>query len=235
MRWPTPLTPIIIAKLLGGSGGSVTPASIVTATGQMDLQQAADTLDNIGGEPKKLTVTVTQSGGVFSADKTFADIEAAIAGGKTIEATYLEDVFHLQYYEAEESVAFTNVADWTNSTVYGLEIRRLSIANDDTISYLTDDYEQRPRKVTDLASTSITLASAAANIIYEYGELSALTVTAATATGDFIIRFTSGSTATTTNFPASMVFPEAFAAEASTRYEISVSNGYAVVQGWPVS
>ena len=57
MRGHTPLTPIINAKLLGG--GSVTPASIVTATGQMTTQQKSDTLDNIGGEPKKLTVTVS--------------------------------------------------------------------------------------------------------------------------------------------------------------------------------
>ena len=218
----------------GGGGGTDSNAVHYSADTKTDAERAA-ALANVGGEPQKLVVTVTQSGGVYSADKTFAEIEAAIDGGKTIEATYLEDVFHLQYHEAEESVTFTNVADWTNSTVYGLEIRRLSIANDDSVSHLTDEYEQRPRKVTDLSSTSITLASAAANTIYEYGELSALTVTAATATGDFIIRFTSGATATTTNFPVDMVFPEAFAAEASTRYEISVSNGYALVASWPVA
>lgn len=89
--------------------------------------------------------------------------------------------------------------------------------------------------VTDTSSTSITLALAADNTIYEYGTLSALTVTAIPAAGDFIIRFTSGATATTTNFPASMVFPEAFSAEANTRYEINVSNGYALAVGWPVS
>lgn len=90
-------------------------------------------------------------------------------------------------------------------------------------------------KVTDLESTSITLALAADNTIYEYGELSALTVTSIENPADFIIRFTSGATATTTNFPASMVFPEVFAAEANTRYEINCSNGYALVTGWPTT
>lgn len=89
--------------------------------------------------------------------------------------------------------------------------------------------------VTDTTSTSITLASAADNTIYEYGELTNLTVTAIPANGDFIIRFTSGATPTTTSFPASMVFQSAFVATADTRYEISVSDGYAVVGEWPVA
>jgi hypothetical protein len=38
-----------------------------------------------------------------------------------------------------------------------------------------------------------------------------------------------------TTIPASIIFPEAFAAEANTRYEINVEDGYAVAVGWPVS
>ena len=93
----------------------------------------------------------------------------------------------------------------------------------------------KPVEVNDLVSSSVTLANAADNTIYTYGELTALTVTAITTPGDFIIRFTSGATPTTTNFPATMIFPEAFTAEAKTRYEINVSNGYALVTGWPIA
>lgn len=96
-------------------------------------------------------------------------------------------------------------------------------------------YQLKSTVVTDLSSTSVTLALAADNVIYEYGELTALTVTAIPVTGDFIIRFTSGATPTTTSFPASMKFPEAFAAEANMRYEINCSNGYALVTGWPTT
>ncbi len=73
------------------------------------------------------------------------------------------------------------------------------------------------------------------NTIYECGELTSLTVTDPPATGSYVIRFTSGSTATTTTIPASIIFPEAFSAEANTRYEINVEDGYAVAVGWPVS
>ena len=73
------------------------------------------------------------------------------------------------------------------------------------------------------------------NTLYQCGELTALTVTAVAAAGDFIIRFTSGSTATTTDFPVDMVFPEAFAAKANKRYEINVSDGDALVASWPVT
>ncbi len=75
----------------------------------------------------------------------------------------------------------------------------------------------------------------AANTIYNCGELTSLTITDPPATGAYVIKFTSGSTATTTTIPASIIFPEAFAAEANTRYEINVEDGYAVVVGWPVS
>ena len=140
----SPLSLILAGKIADSPGGSVTPASVLTAMEGMSASQAEDALDALGGE-----------------------------------AT--------------------------------------------------------PTKVTDTTSTSITLASAADNTIYTYGTLTALTVTAIAASGDFIIRFVSGSTPTTTNFPASLVFPEAFSAEANTRYEINVSDGYALVASWPTT
>ena len=75
----------------------------------------------------------------------------------------------------------------------------------------------------------------APNTIYKCGTLTSLTVTDPPATGAYVIKFTSGSTPTTTTIPASIIFQEAFAAEANTRYEINVEDGYAVAVGWPVS
>ena len=74
-----------------------------------------------------------------------------------------------------------------------------------------------------------------ANNVYECGELTSLTITNPPATGMYVIKFTSGSTATVTTIPASIVFPEAFSADADMRYEINVEDGYAVAVGWPVS
>lgn len=90
-------------------------------------------------------------------------------------------------------------------------------------------------KVTDLSSASVTLASAADNTVYEYGTLTALTVTAIANPGCFIIRFTSGSTATVLTVPQGLVMPDGFTVEANTRYEINVADGYALCAGWAVS
>jgi hypothetical protein len=47
--------------------------------------------------------------------------------------------------------------------------------------------------------------------------------------------FTSGSTATSTTFPATILGLEDFAAEANTIYEINVLDNRAVVGSWAVS
>ena len=82
-------------------GGGVTPESIVSATGDMTVQQAADTRENInagtyskpgGGIPaadlasdaKPFLVKITVSGGVYSADKTEAQILAAVAAKQVV-------------------------------------------------------------------------------------------------------------------------------------------------------
>ena len=222
---------ILAGKKQGG--GSVTPASIVTATSQMTAQQASDTLDNIGGEPEKLIVTVTYDAlnDEYTADKTFEEIIEAVDSGKSCEVHYGNLIFPMVDYDEDGNSALFCIVRNYNQNAKMYQISTL----DDEWYYRERVLEDAPTTVTDLSSTSITLASAADNTIYEYGELTALTVTAITATGDFIIRFTSGATPTTTSFPVSMKFPESFAPEANTRYEINVEDGYAVAVGWPVS
>lgn len=75
----------------------------------------------------------------------------------------------------------------------------------------------------------------AANRIYKCGELSSLTITDPPATGAYSIVFTSGSTATTTTIPATVLGLESFAAEANTLYEINILDNRAVVGSWAVS
>ena len=91
-----------------------------------------------------------------------------------------------------------------------------------------------PVTVTDLSSTSIILAPAT-NTIYEYGELTSLTISNPPATGAYSIVFTSGSTATTTTIPSTILGLESFAAEANTLYEINVLDNRAVIGSWAVS
>ena len=171
-------------------------------------------------------ITLTEAFGVYSADKTFAEIEAAIDAGKICIVKYVDNTAYLVEYDS---------ATASFESINGNYVDTFKINDDESCAHYFYPLEKQAQKVSNTISTSITLDLAAANVIYEYGELTALTVTAIPATGDFIIRFTSGSTPTTTNFPASMVFPEAFAAEANMRYEINVSDGYALVASWPTT
>lgn len=84
-----------------------------------------------------------------------------------------------------------------------------------------------------ISGTTATIA-ASANTIYNCGELTALTISSVPASGAFTVIFTSGSTATVFTEPSGMTMPDGFSVEANKRYEINVSDGYAVVASWPV-
>lgn len=84
-----------------------------------------------------------------------------------------------------------------------------------------------------ISGTTATIA-ASANTIYKCGELTSLTISSVPETGEFTVIFTSGSTATVFDEPSGMTVPDGFTVEANKRYEINVSDGYAVVASWPV-
>lgn len=86
----------------------------------------------------------------------------------------------------------------------------------------------------DVSGTTPTITPAA-NRIYKCGELASLTITDPTAAGAYSIVFTSGSTATTTTIPATILGLENFAAEDNTIYEINVLDNRAVIGSWAVS
>lgn len=74
----------------------------------------------------------------------------------------------------------------------------------------------------------------AANTTYQCGELTSLTISNPPATGAYSIVFTSGSTATTTTIPSTILGLENFSAEANTMYEINVLDNRAVIGKWAV-
>lgn len=92
-----------------------------------------------------------------------------------------------------------------------------------------------------LEGTTVTVEGAtptitpAANTTYNCGELTSLTISNPPTTGAYSIVFTSGSTATTTTIPATILGLEDFSAEANTLYEINVLDNRAVVGSWAVS
>lgn len=215
----------------GGGGGSVTPASIVTATGQMTEQQAADTLDNIGGEKSKLVVTVTKSSNVLYADKTFAEIEAAVGNKKTVVVTY--DGITYGLVRATTGLTYGFSVSECSGAGNVFEAHGLEVGNDDAWEESNFVGQDAPTVTT--VSGSTPTIEPAANTIYNCGELTSLTISNPPATGSYSIVFTSGSTATTTTIPATILGLESFAAEANTMYEINVLDNRAVVGSWAVT
>lgn len=95
------------------------------------------------------------------------------------------------------------------------------------------NYELKPTTVSSSEATaSITPQN---NTIYQFGELTSLTITNPPVTGAYSIIFTSGTTATTTVIPNTLLGLEDFAAEANTIYEINVLNNRALVGSWTVN
>ena len=74
------------------------------------------------------------------------------------------------------------------------------------------------------------------NTIYTFtGALTSLTLTEASGSKEYVIIFTTGSTAPNVTFPSGVKFPSSLTVEANKRYEVSVRDGYAVAQSWAVS
>lgn len=86
-----------------------------------------------------------------------------------------------------------------------------------------------PAEVTDLASTSITLANAAANTVYKYGTLTSLTITANdTSNLETLIYFTAGNSITV-SLPQTLKTIGDISFDANTAYVLSIQNNIAVL------
>jgi len=236
------LSELIASKLSGsggGGGGSVTPESVVAATGQMTEAQTDRMRANIVAAQDALRLTATPTAGPSEttlmsgtwSGATWEEVRRAVLANRLIQVdvtgmgpvTLVYNAFPETSvdsvcfsFESEDTVVIARVALYSNSnfTVY-------LIARAD------------PDVVTVGGSTPTIIPEA--NTIYECGELTSLTITNPPATGAYSIVFTSGATATTTTIPATILGLEDFAAEANTLYEINVLDNRAVVGSWAVS
>ena len=222
----------LLEELSGGTGTDSNAVHYTEDTGKTSTEKAT-ARTNINADVKKFVVTVDTSVNPITASKTWLELNDAIVDGSLCVAEDDVYTYYLVDFDDELSVAYFMHLRYDNSTGK-LLCRTLRVTSSNAWNLYESSYDYAPQNVVDLDSTSITIASAEDNTIYKYGTLSALTVTDMT-NGEFIIKFTSGSTATNTNFPASMKFPDdysPFAADTNTRYEISVSEGYAAVGKW---
>ena len=126
--------------------------------------------------------------------------------------------------------AFVDDAQMYNTTVF----KSVVLARESDLAAKQD-------AVTEVANVSSGAVSQACedNTIYTFtGALTSLTLTQATGAREYIVIFTTGSTAPTVTPPTGVVFPDGtntFTAEANKRYEISVRDGFALVGSWAVS
>lgn len=207
MIW-TPLSPILYAKVLGSGGGGTQNAVLYTAQTLTDDQQA-QARTNIGA------VSTDDIGTVFTLKGGVATVADLPSTGNAVGDVYYVEAVSAGYI-------------WMTSTQqpdgYWEELG-------ETIDLSA--YQLKPVQNT-VSGTSASITPADNNV-YSCGELTSLTISNPPATGAYSIVFTSGSTATTTTIPSTILGLESFSAEANTIYEINVLDNRAVVGSWAVS
>jgi hypothetical protein len=103
------------------------------------------------------------------------------------------------------------------------------------IAQVMEDLGAAPAEIVSTVSGATPTITPVAGTTYKCGELTSLTISNPPATGAWSVVFTSGSTATTTTIPGTVLGLESFAAEANTLYEINVLDNRAAVGSWVVS
>ena len=213
MNFQTPLSPILYAKILGtGGGGSGTDSNAVhytTDTGKTDAEKA-QARANIGA------VSLDDIGTVF----TLKGSVATVADLDNVSDPQVGDV----YYVDAVGAGYIWMTSESEPDGYWEELG-------ETIDLSA--YQLKP--VVNLPAGATVSIAPTDNTIYNCGTLTSLTITNPPATGEYTIVFTSGSTATTTTIPNTILGLESFAAEANTLYEINVLDNRAVVGSWEVS
>lgn len=225
----------------GGGGGSVTPESIVTATGQMTEAQADRTRANIGAAQDSLKLTATPTSGPSGntlmsgtwSGATWEEVVAAVLATRLIQVDVTTiGTITLLYNMGSATNASSNAFVYSvGGTLYSV-FAQLFIVDGNNRFYLS--IINAGNKTENVSGTTPTITPAA-NTTYNCGELTSLTISNPPATGAYSIVFTSGSTATTTTIPATILGLEDFAADANTMYEINVLDNRAVVGSWGVS
>lgn len=206
----------------------------VVLRGLADPVFSSDAVNKAYVDGKQLVVTVTYNdqNSTYSANKTFAEMAAARAAGKTLVVTDGDIFYPLFSYDTATFVfSATNTVELRDGNI--TVNYRFNCEEDDSWGYVESFSDPGTREIS-ITGTAPTITPAA-NTIYNCGELTSLTISNPPATGSYSIVFTSGTTATTTTIPATILGLEDFAAEANTLYEINVLDNRAVVGSWAVS
>lgn len=229
-----PLDPILCGKILGGGGGgSVTPESIVAATGQMTEAQTDRMRANIVAAQDALRLTATPTAGPSGHDlmrgtwsgATWEQVVAAIVGTRLIQVDVTGvGTVTLLYNLGSATNAVSNAFVYgVGGVLYNVFVE-LIVVDGNNVFYLAIINVRTQNEI--ITGTTPTITPAA-NTVYNCGELTSLTISNPPAIGKYSIIFYSGATPTTT------VGIENFVAEANKRYKITVEDNYATYDSWP--
>lgn len=221
-----------LQRIIDNGGPSPGPGDAVSSvngkTGAVVLVPS-----DIGAEPQRLTVTVTENAGTYTGSKTFAEMWTAYhTNHKTVTVEMGDGEFALAEADPSGMAFVSTTIDGSTATV-----RRLAVNDSDVWAYAEFAAEQKPTTVTVTGTTpTITPAANAEYNCESAGALTSLTISNPPATGDYTIKFVSGSTPTVINW-STIRWPGDVAPtiEANTEYEINVSDNRGVYnEGWPL-
>lgn len=266
LRQPQSRNEALLLQILDAmqhGGGDVTAEAVLAALEDMTDEEAAAALAAIDGEPEKLAVSITKTGNQYSADKTYAEITAAVAAGQIVSASYAGTEVYLASAKSGTDIQFFSLVPKSGlNLAEGFTLTLYALASNEAMTVATIDY---PPSAVDAASVAAAISSFSAaqasaalsalggeaaptivnvsgqtpsitaqdNTIYQCGNISALTLSSFPAQGRFSVAFTAYPGSVTTSFPSSLVGLENFTADADYTYEINVWDGRAVAGAFP--
>ena len=184
---------------------------------------------------KHLDVTFSINTSTPVCDKTFSQITEAFSAGKMIRPVF--DGFCGIVASVDSIEAQFWFIDGASSTPTWY-IFSVDDTNAVTLQQRAIGNAMEPNVVLNSSASPLSFA-AQNNTIYKFtaSAVTALTSSSVPASGDCLIKFMSGSTPTVLTLPIAVddLMPAGFAVEANTRYELSISDGYPVIYGWPIS
>ena len=215
-----------LLEIIDSGGGSGAVSSVNGQTGTVVLDA-----EDVGAEPEKVDVTFTESNSNWSCDKTFQQISDAYTANKIVKY-YINRTGYTPTISIDASVKNNEITvTFLFSSLDMPVVYTFILSSNDSITFSASPLKDNKQTISGTTPTITPVP----NNIYKCGELTSLTITDPPATGEYSIVFTSGSTATSTTIPSTILGLESFAAEANTIYEINVFDNRAVVGSWAVS